>query len=515
MVHRVAALALSTLVLGGCAAGPAPCTADASRLGPLRTRWTRRFGSERDQHATAVTTGPDGSIFVGGFFEGELTAREAGIDAGAQPRRPSVASPDVAVGPPGPGEALGAGRAEPRSTGPDAAAAASGSDAFVKRMGPDGTSRWTRTFGGAGSQWINDLAVDAAGNVVAVGLLDGSADLGFGVETSAGDEDILVVSLDGDGKSRWSRRVGGPDNQRAHGVAVDAQGNVFVVGELHGTVTIDGVTLEDTGAGDVWVVVFAPDGRLRWTRRYGDAGAQIGADVALDGRGNVFVVAWGDGGVDFGAGERSAGASTAGFLAKLAPDGRELWSRVVGEHTWVDLGRVYLHGAAATPDGGLVVGGSFTGRANLGGRTLSAGDHGDAVVAAYDRNGGHVFSSPIGGDAGGATALSVAPGAGGHVFAAGFFDGTLDLCSGPMPSAGLRDAFVVELDGSGAFVAGRAFGDEDDQLGQAIATAPGGALALVGFGAGGLPDATPRRGKPAEPTDALPDYDAFVTLLSR
>ena len=69
-------------------------------------------------------------------------------------------------------------------------------DAFVASYTPAGVHRWSRAFGGAGSDYVMRLAVDRGGAVYFAGGFEDSVDFGCGTPlTSAGDRDGFVVRM--------------------------------------------------------------------------------------------------------------------------------------------------------------------------------------------------------------------------------------------------------------------------------------------------------------------------------
>ncbi|MEO8294433.1 MAG: SBBP repeat-containing protein [Gemmatimonadota bacterium] len=88
-------------------------------------------------------------------------------------------------------------------------------------------------LGGTSQDQIRDIAVDAQGNVYLVG---GSESPTFpttpGVydDTPNGNYDVFVVKLDPQGQIIWSTVVGGPNYDRAYGIELDAQGFIYIAG---------------------------------------------------------------------------------------------------------------------------------------------------------------------------------------------------------------------------------------------------------------------------------------------
>ena len=102
----------------------------------------------------------------------------------------------------------------------------------------------------------------------------------------------------------WTRQFGTSDYDYAAGIAIDADGNAHVVGDTDGT--FPGQTSE--GASDVFVRMYGPDGSLVWTRQFGTRGRELAAGIAIDANGNAYVVGWTEGTFP---GQTSEGASDA------------------------------------------------------------------------------------------------------------------------------------------------------------------------------------------------------------
>jgi hypothetical protein len=103
------------------------------------------------------------------------------------------------------------------------------------------------------------VAVDSTDNVLLVGGFWGNVELGCGSHNGSGG-DVLWGKLAPDMKCLWSGSAGDGVPQKGYGVAVDGSDNVFIAGEMQGTIDFGGNPLSAAAGdiGDIFIAKFAP-----------------------------------------------------------------------------------------------------------------------------------------------------------------------------------------------------------------------------------------------------------------
>jgi hypothetical protein len=173
----------------------------------------------------------------------------------------------------------------------------------------DPVLQWGTYFGGSGDDWASSVAVDGSGNVFVVGWTVSQA--GFPLPNppvgayydntyNGGSWDAFIAKFSGsDLRLVWSTYFGGDRADEATSVAVDGSGDVFVVGR---TLSQAGFPLPNppvgayydntpNGSYDAFIAKFSgSDLRLVWSTYFGGSAWDGASSVAVDGRGDVFVV---------------------------------------------------------------------------------------------------------------------------------------------------------------------------------------------------------------------------------
>src|SRR5262249_54939141 len=127
-----------------------------------------------------------------------------------------------------------------------------GTDGFVSALNVDGSALLFSTWlGGSASEYLYGVAVDATGNISVVGETTSSNfPTAAPMQLPGGGLDAVVLELADAGTSFvYSTFLGGALEDSARGVAVDNAGNVFVAGRTTSTDFPVAAPLQRTNAG--------------------------------------------------------------------------------------------------------------------------------------------------------------------------------------------------------------------------------------------------------------------------
>ena len=369
-------------------------------LGP----WTRQIGTAGIDVAYGVTTDSEGNVFVTGYTEDNLGGKSAGND-----------------------------------------------DLFLLKYDTEGTLIWKTQVGSSSYEFARDLATDAEGNIYMTGYTLGDLE-----GKNAGSYDLFIIKFDPSGKKLWTQQVGTNKTEHAYGIATDSKGNIYTTGFTNGN-------LEGTNAGlsDLFVLKYAPDGKLLWTRQFGTEQFEYARGIATDADDNVFIAGYTNGGLD---GANSGNEDL--FVIKYNAEGERLWTTQLGTAT-SDV----AYGVATDVNGDAYIAGYTEG--GLGGNEL--------FVMKFSKDGNQLWTQRLGSTKTN-YARGVATDADGNVYATGYTDGALDGNT----SAGDFDIFFIKYNSNGSKLASWQLGTIGPDYAYSIATDAEGSAYVAGFTSGDL-----------------------------
>ncbi|AKJ03490.1 Hypothetical protein AA314_05116 [Archangium gephyra] len=114
-----------------------------------------------------------------------------------------------------------------------------GQDVVVRLLNMDpekgaiGEPLWTKQYGSPGADFVTDMTVDAQGHIIVVGETLDSV-LETEPEANKGSYDIFMMKLDANGERLDVKQWGSEGDDHPNAVAVDACGELFIVGYTMG-----------------------------------------------------------------------------------------------------------------------------------------------------------------------------------------------------------------------------------------------------------------------------------------
>jgi hypothetical protein len=375
-------------------------------------------------------------------------------------------------------------------------------DVFITKIAADGSGTIYSTYlGGSAAEQADAIAVDGSGNVYITGQTN-SADFpttpgafqtkcnGDGTCAAGSHSDAFVAKLSSDGSQLvYSSFLGGSNDDRAGGIAVDTLGNAYVTGGAFSTdfpTTVGAFNRANPGGEDVFAAKINPTGSALIYSTY--LGPGEGFAAAVDTGGNAFIAgaACGTYPTTLGAFQTACGNPSPSnindaFVTKLDPTGSALvYSTFVG-------------GSNEDFTPALAI--DSAGNAYIAGQTFSSNFpivnafqptlHGvaNAYVAKLNATGNALVYSTYLGGGGDDSALAVAVDSSGNAYVTGLTQSADFPTLNPVQQVsggGGQDAFISKLDSNGVLQFSTFLGGSKPDQANALAIDPSGNIWVGG-----------------------------------
>jgi len=140
-------------------------------------------------------------------------------------------------------------------------------DFWVLKLDADGAVQWEKTYGGEEDEYARSIRQTSDGGYVVTG---------YARSFGAGNWDVWVLKLDGDGVIQWQNAYGGTEWEFAYSIEHTSDGGYVFGGETKSY---------GAGSDDVWVVKLRANGDIQWERTFGGLESDFGCAIreAADG----------------------------------------------------------------------------------------------------------------------------------------------------------------------------------------------------------------------------------------
>jgi len=254
-------------------------------------------------------------------------------------------------------------------------------DIFLSKFNNNGELQWVQTWGGIYSDEGRVVAVDpSTGDVYVAGYFNGSVDFDPGPNNDNHNNGGMFLSkFDSSGNHVWAKTWGNSyisdTSNRAHALALDGSGNIYVTGYFIGIVDFDpGIDVDEHGSSPgayAYVCAYDPDGEYQWAEAWGSTssvGNAVGRGITIDTAGNAYVTGSFIGITDFDPGpvadihttsfDSILGYAVNAYLCKYDSTGEFQWAYDWGGEAYYANGD-YGYGIASDGSGNLYVAGYF------------------------------------------------------------------------------------------------------------------------------------------------------------
>ena len=270
-------------------------------------------------------------------------------------------------------------------------------DAVIVRYDIGGNIRWSRNFGGSGSDYFNCVTAVSDGFVAAgYSYADSFGSGDWNNVKRKGISDGTIVKYSNDGRLMWKKNFGGSDVNVFTSVTAVSDGYI-VVGYSFSNSFGNGDWTNITGNGgtDAVIVKYDTGGNVVWKKNFGGQEHDYFFSVRAAPYGNGFVAAGCSSALSFGSGDWigvKAKGEVDATIAEFDRDGNVVWKTNHG-----GTGYSVFYSVTAASDGPAAAGFSTSIPRSIGDPADSRGKGDDAIIVKYDKDGAAVWGKNFGG----------------------------------------------------------------------------------------------------------------------
>lgn len=154
---------------------------------------------------------------------------------------------------------------------------------------------WAKEYGHGYGQEVKAIAADSFGNCFVAGYFNGDTIRFRNIFLSSGvpfsQQHFFVAKFDSAGYTLWAKTsASNTGNEKATAVAVDGDGNCYVVVQFVATLIIGNDTLTNNGSGgDLCLIKYDTAGNILWMKQIKSSSLDVVLGMTVDGLGNSFI----------------------------------------------------------------------------------------------------------------------------------------------------------------------------------------------------------------------------------
>jgi hypothetical protein len=217
-------------------------------------------------------------------------------------------------------------------------------DGFVAIANDTGQYAWAAQFGGSGRDFVVDAAAAANGDLVVAGNFNSiSLSIGGTNLFSSGETDVFLAKYNQDKTLAWARKIGTADIDEVSAVALDADGNAYVSGQVQDKFTLAALY--------IFLRKYDPAGSLVWEKKGEIQGGGVLQATALtiDDNQNIYLGGSLYGTVAFDGANFTSDQDYSAFIVKYSPSGALLDTSIdheLGKYNGLQAHENYIYACA-------------------------------------------------------------------------------------------------------------------------------------------------------------------------
>lgn len=200
-----------------------------------------------------------------------------------------------------------------------------GHDIFICKLNSAGTWLWARQAGSINDDWAHHLKLDAQGNIYIAGMFSGFTSFGPDINLQAIEgafPEIFVAKMQPSGTWLWARQAGGYNAISVYDIVLDSNANLFFTGGFTGQAKFGPEIILNSSSFDIFLGKLNAAGEWQLVKQAGGLGTDLGLGLSVDGNGWLYLTGYFEQSAQFGT---QLNCSSAG--------GTDVWVAKLGSTT--------------------------------------------------------------------------------------------------------------------------------------------------------------------------------------
>lgn len=203
-------------------------------------------------------------------------------------------------------------------------------DIFFAKYDINGNILWAKGFGSSLNDKGEAITVTPSGDCYMTGYFSSVTNFGGTPINSIGGYDIFIVKTNASGQVLWAKRAGGEGNDRGNGIAIDANGNVYVTGTFYQSATFNNSTISCPTKTGTFLAKYDSSGQFQWATAAGSSDTTKSNAISIDENGNIYLTGYFKTETKFGSYNFISQGISDAFIVKYDPSGNVVWAKQAG-----------------------------------------------------------------------------------------------------------------------------------------------------------------------------------------
>jgi hypothetical protein len=148
---------------------------------------------------------------------------------------------------------------------------------------------WAKSFADQGEAEANSIESDSSGFIYIAGSYTNWIGIDNMLLSSAGGSDIFLAKLDANGQVIWAKTAGGSGDDNGISLALDSKGNVYLLSSFNGVCFFDSLNLVSNGETDLSLTKYDNDGALIWAKSWGSIYPEFPKRIKIDSKDQLYI----------------------------------------------------------------------------------------------------------------------------------------------------------------------------------------------------------------------------------